>query len=97
MHAERRHAYENEMHAAAEHYSGNNLDRAFHHLERAHILGQSFVFAHARSALVDAEGWLETPGPNRDKRSSGKDYWCIALLANLGAVGEYRWCACSSF
>ncbi|RPH80331.1 MAG: DUF3703 domain-containing protein [Nitrospiraceae bacterium] len=49
MHAERRQAYEKEMHAAAEHYSGNHLDKAFHHLERAHVLGQSFVFAHARA------------------------------------------------
>ncbi len=48
MHAERRQAYENEMHAAAEHHSGNNLDKAFYHLERAHVLGQSFAFAHAK-------------------------------------------------
>jgi hypothetical protein len=49
MHEERRQVYEKEMHAAAEHYSGNNLDKAFHHLERAHVLGQSFAFAHARA------------------------------------------------
>jgi hypothetical protein len=82
MHAERRQAYEKEMHAAAEHYSGNNLDRAFHHLERA---------------LVDAEGRLETPRPNRGKRPNCQNNWGIALLANLGAGGEYRWCACSFF
>jgi len=49
MHAELRQAYDGEMQAAAEHYSGNNLDMAFYHLERAHILGQSFTFAHARA------------------------------------------------
>jgi hypothetical protein len=49
MHAERRQAYVKEMHAAAEHYAGNNLDRAFHHLERAHILSQSFTCAHAKT------------------------------------------------
>ncbi|HEX7093307.1 MAG TPA: DUF3703 domain-containing protein [Nitrospiraceae bacterium] len=49
MHAERRQAYDTEMHAAAEHYYGNNLDKAFYHLERAHILGQSFTFAHANA------------------------------------------------
>jgi hypothetical protein len=49
MHAERRQAYEKEMHAAVEHCSDNNLDKAFHHLERAHVLGQSFAFAHARA------------------------------------------------
>jgi hypothetical protein len=40
MRAELRQAYDREMHAAAEHYSGNNLDKAFYHRERAHILGQ---------------------------------------------------------
>ena len=49
MHAELRQAYEKEMHAAAVHYYGNNPDKAFYHLERAHILGQSFAFAHARA------------------------------------------------
>ena len=49
MHAELRQAYEKEMHAAAEHYYGGNPDKAFYHLERAHILGQSFAFAHARA------------------------------------------------
>ena len=47
--AERRQAYDREMHAAAEYYSGNNLDKAFYHLECAHILGQSFAFAHAKA------------------------------------------------
>ena len=60
MHAERRQAYEKEMHAAAEHYSGNNLDRAFYHLERAHILSQSFAFAHA-----NAHWWMLKVGWKR--------------------------------
>lgn len=49
MHAELRQAYDTEMYAAAEYYDGNNLDKAFYHLERAHILGQSFAFTHARA------------------------------------------------
>ena len=49
MHAERRQAYDREMNTAAEYYSDNNLDKAFYHLERAHILGQSFAFAHANT------------------------------------------------
>jgi hypothetical protein len=49
MHAELRQAYEREMNAAIEHYYGSNLDKAFYHLELAHILGQSFAFAHARA------------------------------------------------
>jgi hypothetical protein len=49
MHAEQSQAYDREMHAAAEHYYGKSLDKAFYHLERAHILGQSFTFAHAKA------------------------------------------------
>ena len=60
MRAELRQAYKEEMHAAAEHYSGNNLDKAFYHLERAHILGQSFAFNHAR-----AHWWMVKVGWKR--------------------------------
>ena len=60
MHAERRQAYDREMHAAAEHYSGNNLDKAFYHLGRAHILGQSFTFPHA-----NAHWWMLKVGWKR--------------------------------
>ena len=60
MHAELRQAYDREMHAAAEHYSGNNIDKAFYHLERAHILGQSFAFAHA-----NAHWWMLKVGWKR--------------------------------
>ncbi|MEO6307652.1 MAG: DUF3703 domain-containing protein [Nitrospiraceae bacterium] len=60
MHAELRQVYDGEMHAAAEHYFGNNLDKAFYHLERAHILGQSFAFAHA-----NAQWWMLKVGWRR--------------------------------
>jgi hypothetical protein len=60
MHAEQRQAYDREMHAAAEHYDGNSLDKAFYHLERAHILGQSFTFAHA-----NAHWWMLKVGWKR--------------------------------
>ena len=49
MHAELRQAYDREMNAATEYCDGNNLEKAFSHLERAHILGQSFTFPHARA------------------------------------------------
>lgn len=49
MHAEQRQIYDREMHAAVEYYCGNNLDKAFYHLERAHILGQSCPFVHANT------------------------------------------------
>lgn len=49
MHEKQRQVYDREIHAATEHYHGNNLDKAFYHLERAHILGQSFAFSHAKA------------------------------------------------
>jgi hypothetical protein len=49
MHTELRQAYDREMTVGIEHYYGNNLDKAFFHLEQAHILGQSFTFSHARA------------------------------------------------
>jgi hypothetical protein len=49
MHIALRQAYEREMAAAIEQYRGHHLDKAFFHLERAHILGQSFTIPHARA------------------------------------------------
>jgi hypothetical protein len=40
-----RYAFCWEMNAAITHYNRDYLDKAFYHLERAHILGQSFTFA----------------------------------------------------
>jgi hypothetical protein len=60
MHAEQRQVYDREINAAVEHYYGNNLDKAFYHLERAHILGQSFTFAHAK-----AHWWMLKVGLKR--------------------------------
>lgn len=62
MHPQLRQAYQREMTAAAEHYQAGNLRPAFTHLERAHILGQSFPIAHAR-----AHWWMLKVGwKNRD-------------------------------
>jgi Protein of unknown function (DUF3703) len=60
MHAEQRQAYDREMHAATEYYYGNSMDKVFYHLERAHILGQSFTFAHA-----NAHWWMLKVGWKR--------------------------------
>jgi hypothetical protein len=49
MHPVLRQAYETEMTQAIEQYGTGNLQLSFSHLERAHILGQSFPIAHARS------------------------------------------------
>ncbi len=39
---------EREIHIATELAHGGNLDGAFHHLERAHVLGQANTFQHTR-------------------------------------------------
>jgi hypothetical protein len=49
MHPALRQAYERELAAAAERYSGHDLEQAFFHLERAHILGQAFTLPHAKA------------------------------------------------
>jgi hypothetical protein len=49
MHKELRRAYEQEIKAATQQYDGNHLDKAYYHLERAHILGQSFTIPHMRA------------------------------------------------
>lgn len=60
MQRELRHVYEREMKAAIEAYGIDNLDKAFFHLERAHILGQSFTLPHAK-----AHWWMLTVGWKR--------------------------------
>ncbi|MDF0674936.1 MAG: DUF3703 domain-containing protein [Nitrospira sp.] len=47
MHPELRRAYDIEMTVAVSRYYAGNLGLAFSHLERAHILGQSFPIEHA--------------------------------------------------
>jgi Protein of unknown function (DUF3703) len=49
MHPELRQAYDAEMTAAVSQYDDGDLRLSFSHLERAHILGQSFPIEHARS------------------------------------------------
>ena len=45
-------AFESEMDQAKAALRAGELDDAFHHLERAHILGQQFVGPHVRSHLA---------------------------------------------
>lgn len=49
MHPELRRAYDGEMTTAVSQYAAGELLLAFSHLERAHILGQSYNLAHART------------------------------------------------
>jgi len=47
-----REAYESEMGTAEALRRAGDLDAAFHHLERAHILGQQYVRTHVRTHLA---------------------------------------------
>jgi hypothetical protein len=47
-----RDAFELEMRAADTARGEGSLDLAFHHLERAHILGQQYVATHVRTHLA---------------------------------------------
>jgi hypothetical protein len=49
MHPVLQQAYCAEIEAAVERYHADALEQAFSHLERAHILGQSFPIEHART------------------------------------------------
>ena len=49
MHRELQDAYNLEMLAAIAHYRTGDLEQSFYHLERAHILGQSYCLSHARA------------------------------------------------
>jgi len=81
MHAELRQAYDREMRAATEAYGEDNLDKAFFHLERAHILGQSFTLPHAK-----AHWWMLKVGWKR------RDFTEIAgqVVRILGALSFSR-------
>jgi hypothetical protein len=45
-------AFESEMKAASQASGAGDLSRAFHHLERAHVLGQAFVTPHLRAHVA---------------------------------------------
>jgi hypothetical protein len=47
-----REAYESEMGTAEALRRAGDLDAAFHHLERAHILGQQYVATHVRTHVA---------------------------------------------
>ena len=64
MHANLRIAYQTEWTAAQIARRAGDLDRAFHHLERAHILGQRATWPHVRTHIAMLTiGWRR-----RDRR-----------------------------
>lgn len=63
MHDRLRAAFEAEMRSAAATRSAGDLDRAFGHLERAHVLGQQHVGPHVRSHVAMLGiGWQRRDG-----------------------------------
>ncbi len=52
MHPKLRSAFESEFSEADALRRAGDLDAAFHHLERAHILGQQYVATHVRTHLA---------------------------------------------
>jgi hypothetical protein len=49
MSTERRLAFDEEIALGREFIAAGDLDRAFRHLERAHVIGQTFVGTHAKA------------------------------------------------
>ena len=70
-------AYHAEMHLAMSARSQADFDRAFHHYERAHILGQKFTWPHIKSHL----GMLQVGFLRKDAREIVGQ--CVRVVAAL--------------
>ncbi|BFM15563.1 hypothetical protein R50073_17460 [Maricurvus nonylphenolicus] len=77
MKTQLREAFEEEMARAKALYRQQNWDQAFHHLERAHILGQRFVIPHTRS-----HWWMLKVGWHRRDRQEVTGQ-VVRILASL--------------
>lgn len=64
MHPQLRSAFDAEMRSARQALAGNDLDTAFAHFERAHVLGQWYVRTHTLAHL----GMLRIGWRRRDLR-----------------------------
>lgn len=73
-------AFEFEMDAARQQVKTGDLDAAFHHLERAHVIGQLYVVPHVRS-----HWWMLRIGV---KRHSIAEVWGQTIRIALGALGS---------
>ena len=69
--------FNKEMQQAREHYDQRDLDQAFAHLERAHILGQSYIIPHTISHI-----WMLRVGWHRGdvREVVGQTFRIIASL-----------------
>lgn len=80
MNDARRAAFDAELRQAEELIAVDQLARAFTHLERAHVLGQTFVWPHARSH------WLMCRIELRRRR--GAAAWGQVVRIILGSIGS---------
>ena len=80
MKSKRRLAFDQEILRGREFIASGDLERAFHHLERAHVIGQCFVGAHSKIH------WLMFTLEVRRRRLSAAIGQAIRLV--LGAIGS---------
>lgn len=80
MRSRRRLAFDQEILRGRELTAAGDLERAFHHLERAHVIGQKFVGAHAKTH------WLMFTLEIRRRRVAAAFGQVVRLV--LGAVGS---------
>jgi len=80
MNPKQRLAFEQEMAVAREFIAAGDLDRAFRHLERAHVIGQAFVYPHAKTH------WLMLTLEIRRRQFSAAFGQAIRII--LGIIGS---------
>lgn len=80
MNAQRRQAFDREIALGNELIASGDPERAFRHLERAHIIGQTFVGAHAKSH------WLMLTLEIRRRRFAAAFGQAVRLV--LGVIGS---------
>ena len=80
MNSKRREAFEREIALGRQLIAAEDLGRAFQHLERAHVIGQTFVDAHARAH------WLMFILEIRRRRVGAAFGQAVRIV--LGAIGS---------
>ena len=80
MNTQRRQAFDREIALGRELIAVGELERAFQHLERAHVIGQTFVGAHAKTH------WLMLALEIRRRRMTAAFGQAVRLV--LGVIGS---------
>jgi hypothetical protein len=80
MNTQRRQAFDREITLSRELFATGDLERAFTHLERAHVIGQTFVAAHTKAH------WMMLKLELRRRRPAAVLGQVIRLV--LGIVGS---------